>query len=347
MKRIKYFLFTILFIILFGELLFLIFPSIHSIPPPYNTAELDERLGWKPKGDYHYSGEMYSLNNQPYPIEISTNSFGFRNTGNPVISNIAILFIGDSFTQSVEVSDSKTFYSILERQLNTKVSAIGMAGYGTLQESLILEEYLDEIDPKVVVLQFCSNDFIDNEIELERKAIYYVGEKRPYLNSAKDVEIMHPLSQFHQLVNKTNFIKFCFGKWKRVKAKLNIKKRNSSELKITEEGRLYSPYQSSIAKTEFLLQKIKSRLGNQRELVVFCADDYQPQQDDIAQICKVNSISFIPFPTEKMNMENQQNQVYSIDGYHWNEAGHQIIANELDSILRIKLSDEIGDYGMY
>jgi len=57
-----------------------------------------------------------------------------------------------------------------------------------LQELMILEQSMQEIRPDLVILQFCTNDFINNSVELETLSrINNCGLRRPYLNSQGDV----------------------------------------------------------------------------------------------------------------------------------------------------------------
>jgi len=53
------------------------------------------------------------------------------------------------------------------------------------------------------------------------------------------------------------------------------------------------------------------------------------QQSDIAQICEELAIEFIKFPKTKMETARTKQAIYSIDGYHWNEKGHEIIGKEI------------------
>ena len=68
------------------------------------------------------------------------------------------------------------------RRLNVEVFAYGGSGYGTLQESLVVDHYLPIVRPDLVLLQVSYNDFINNSFELER-ASYYNNNflLRPYL----------------------------------------------------------------------------------------------------------------------------------------------------------------------
>jgi alkylation response protein AidB-like acyl-CoA dehydrogenase len=49
------------------------------------------------------------------------------------------------------------------------VQVYGGHGYGTLQEYLVIDKYIDEIKPDLILLQVCSNDFTNN-LENEAKS---------------------------------------------------------------------------------------------------------------------------------------------------------------------------------
>jgi hypothetical protein len=58
------------------------------------------------------------------------------------------------------VSDGDTYYAIIKRKLDAEVFAYGAGGFGTLQEYMILDRYVDMIHPSLILWQFCLNDFI-------------------------------------------------------------------------------------------------------------------------------------------------------------------------------------------
>jgi len=59
-----------------------------------------------------------------------------------------------------QVSDEDTYYAIIKRKLDAEVFAYGAGGFGTLQEYMILDRYVDMIHPSLILWQFCLNDFI-------------------------------------------------------------------------------------------------------------------------------------------------------------------------------------------
>ena len=318
-----------LFFIL-GEIVSRAFPKLFDPPPPYNTAELDDQLGWKQKPGYTFEGEQKSLDNVPYEVNIEFAENGFRKFDTQKTDTIPrILIIGDSFTQAIEVSNGKVFYDYLEEKNLFKVYAYGMAGYGTLQEYLILDKYYETINPSIVVLQFCSNDFIDNELELEKHSIYRVGQRRPYFASADSIFYANPLGIIERNLNKSKFLKFLNEKYLRLKAKLGIKKKKSSEELIAKEGNTFVPYKTAKKTTGQIFKKIKARIGNDTKLIIMNADAYEPQAKDLENICKLHKIPLIQFPKEAMENARSHEETYTIDGFHWNEIGHKLIGENL------------------
>ncbi|MEL6658208.1 MAG: SGNH/GDSL hydrolase family protein [Bacteroidota bacterium] len=335
MRWLGYLLYLLFMVVLLGELAFWLLP-LDRKRPPYDTAEIDRTLGWKPKADYVYDGTMQDLNGLDYAVIFSTNEDGFRRFPSAVDRNKPqVLVVGDSFTQAVEVSDNEAYYRYFEDSLNAQVYAYGMAGYGTLQELMILEQYMEEIKPDLVVLQFCSNDFIDNDLLLEQKANYQVGLRRPYLTGADAPEYRHPQGKLAGWLQHTNFLHFC---WKTVgkirRAKSTGGAGEASEEKIAKGKEADEDYARSIQTTQELLEKMKEIIGKEALLVAFSSDVFQPQYTDFNNICHAVDIPHLPFPNGVLGRARKQEEVFTHDGYHWNALGHKIMGSELAKELR-------------
>ncbi|MBK9338074.1 MAG: SGNH/GDSL hydrolase family protein [Lewinellaceae bacterium] len=168
-----------------GELFFRAFPQFVSdppAPPPYNYRVPDRTYGWLVQEGYRHTGELRDKCNTAYPISLSFGKNGFRHWGNPDVSGRKkVLFLGDSYTACAQTSDNRLFYKLLGDSLPIEVFAYGAAGYSNAQQYLVLEKFLDEVQPDLVVWQMCSNDFIDNYWELEKVAGYHVRMRRPYI----------------------------------------------------------------------------------------------------------------------------------------------------------------------
>lgn len=144
--------------------------------------QLDRELGWRATEDYQESLTGITKGGKPYSVHRSPGRHGFRHFGDVNSVKPKLLIIGDSFTQATAVSDGKTYAALVGKALGMEVFAYGAGGYGTLQEYLILDRYIDEIKPALILWQFCINDFINNDNELEQNStINNHGLTRPYL----------------------------------------------------------------------------------------------------------------------------------------------------------------------
>lgn len=100
-----------------------------------------------------------------------------------------IVCLGDSFTQGYEVEVESSFPALLEktlhdRGLRVEVLNLGVSGFGTAEELIMLTEYGLRFDPDVVVVGYYQNDpgdtvrsglyRLDEQGELERAARSYL-----------------------------------------------------------------------------------------------------------------------------------------------------------------------------
>ena len=163
----------------------------------------------------------------------------------------------------------KTYYQHLVDSLDWQVYAFGMAGYGTLQELFILEAYLDVVQPDWVLLQFCSNDFIDNDLLLERHADYQVGLRRPYYSLEEEKVIYaHPEGTMAKLVERTRFLRFLRESTRPFwEGKQEGDNPRLSEERISTGKANDSDYARSVFVTALLLERIKKQLS---EEAAFC-----------------------------------------------------------------------------
>lgn len=301
--------------------------------PPYNTAEKDSKLGWKPKENYLFDGVMKDLDKVEYKVHLTTTKNGFRQYGNPKSEKTKVFFIGDSYTQSVEVSDDKTFYKIIGDSLPIEVFAYGMAGYGQLQEYMILDEFIDEIQPDIVVLEVCSNDYIDNHYEMEMESGYKVGLRRPYLSKDGQITYAQPVPKYEKVRAYSRFLGYLMEKWHNVQQKIGV--TELAEKQTAEQGLKYDKFAYSVEITDLLLQKIANRLDKKTKLIVFDAGNYNPQASTFRELCEANKIYHTQAPVQGIiEMEHNSITVRAGDSYHWNELGHEIIAKGLMTDLR-------------
>jgi len=119
----------------------------------------DPELGWFPKEnlDTIFDGAARR-------IHVKSNSLGFRDIEHKVDERPVILFLGDSFVWGYDVEAEERFTERLrEKMPGWNILNLGVSGYGTDQELLLLKKYIGFYKPKVVFLVICvGNDLHDN-----------------------------------------------------------------------------------------------------------------------------------------------------------------------------------------
>lgn len=86
---------------------------------------------------------------------------GYRNPTNRNHAEVAL--IGDSFVEGWYVQDDETTARVLEIELQLPVANLGVAGYGTITELLVLKKESPRLKPSVIVWFFFEgNDFYED-----------------------------------------------------------------------------------------------------------------------------------------------------------------------------------------
>jgi hypothetical protein len=118
---------------------------------------------------------------------VRINSQGFRDREHDFAKpagTLRVAVIGDSFTEAFQVPQEKTFWSVMERRLQScappekvEVLSFGVSGYSTARELILLQERVWQYSPDVVILQVTTgNDIRDNSPLLGS----YRNEPLPY-----------------------------------------------------------------------------------------------------------------------------------------------------------------------
>jgi len=312
----------------------------HSAKVPETAGEfrLDERLGWRATENYQFSGTLKDAADKPYAVQIATNRYGFRMFGEVNSPKKKIMVIGDSLTQAVAVSNDKTYYALISKRLPVEIFAYGCGGYGTLQEYMILDEYVDMIKPDIIIWQFCSNDFINNDYELELNSTRNNnGTRRPYL--ASDGRIFYAVPTRYKIISfmreyinpHSKLSAFIFKRADRLLAYLT--RDMTVENDITAEGSGHSGFKRSSRITARIMQMVRERTPHTR-ILVFCSDDANPFYDEIKKIVQQNHMEFIDgIPQAIQEANKPANTTYAADKAHWNELGHKIVAEKIIEYL--------------
>lgn len=109
--------------------------------------------------------------NTTYVWHVAINALGFRGP-QPNLADtnaLRVLLLGDSFTFGYGVEYEQTFGAILQSNLwaagvTTIVFNAGVTGWGSAQQFLFAADYFELLRPDVIVVTFCENDPIEDEI---------------------------------------------------------------------------------------------------------------------------------------------------------------------------------------
>ncbi len=145
------------------------------LPPPYapTAGELfacHNTLGWS--GTPNFTEIIEDPN---FRQELTFNSLGMHDTEHSLeksADSFRILWLGDSFIQAVQVSETETAHQVLEDHLNqqqsngqpkVEVLSSGVINWGTNQQLIYYREQGRLYEPDLVLLAFyIGNDFSDN-----------------------------------------------------------------------------------------------------------------------------------------------------------------------------------------
>ncbi len=321
------------------EIIFRFNPQWVADPPapaPHNYRVPDNTYGWHVQEGYQYQGTMRDKCDTSYALNISFGKNGFRRWGNPAVTDKKkVLFLGDSYTAAVQTGDDHLFYKIIGDSLPFEVFAFGAAGFGSTQQAMFLEKYVNEVKPDIVVWQFCCNDFLDNYWELEKAAVYHVRMKRPYTQEDGRIVYRWAAEYPRSVKPYSYFLYFVLRRIAESAGTFDQAPKEPAEKFIGEQGLAYPLFAKSVKMTDAVIKKVKSILPASTKLIAFDADGYQPQYDQFKRLCSENNIPFVDGLANKVSdAENKGQCVRSDDGYHWNNQGNTMVAQFLINYLR-------------
>lgn len=168
MKRIALILVSIGFSLVLIEIALRLF-----FPQPLGPVQfaVDPDLGFIPVPNQKAVRTLPGV----YAYRYSNNSMGLRGPEIHAKTKPRILVLGDSFTYGIGVNDEETFCSILQSLLpGNEIINAGNGGKGTDYALKFYRTKGKPLDPDVVVLVFCGNDFSDNQLN-----VYYSPDLTP------------------------------------------------------------------------------------------------------------------------------------------------------------------------
>lgn len=273
-------------------------------------APLDPRYGWR--GDF---------------IE-----------GDPASPRPRALVVGDSFTDAAGVPPGERFHAALGRELGFETWAYSAPGWGTLQEALLIDDVIDRVRPDLIVLQVCSNDFLNNDWELEFGSYRNNNlSVRPYWEDGR-VAWRAP----GRFVRARRFLaeRSALAVWLNARVRrlgLLLEQRHwvsGSEQSIVREGRAWPPFARAVRTTEALVARIATR-GGGRSLLLLPVDAYPRYAVEWRALAARQGLPLLTDAVERVEAaERGGARVRQPDGAHWSAEGHAVVGQALVSWVR-------------
>jgi hypothetical protein len=129
--------------------------------------EFDEHSGWRGKPDAR--SRFTTMN---FDVFVSHDHNGFRRSGydrpietDTTSKNPIVWVLGDSGTWGWGIEDGKTYVELLNRMSDdgTRYRNLGHCGFSSVQQYLMLKDLFEEgKKPKEVVVMVCNNDLTEN-----------------------------------------------------------------------------------------------------------------------------------------------------------------------------------------
>lgn len=257
--------------------------------------------------------------------------------GDPLTKKFKIFFVGDSYTDGCGVKTEDMYFSVVKKNLGVEVFAYGGKGYGTLQEYLVIDRYIDRIKPDLIVLQVCANDFINNVWALEKASYLNNNDTlRPYYENGS-IQYHYPgapvlLKKY--IIPYSRVVYIMSKVMNRFLALLAQKMIiNSIEFEIVKNNIELEQFRQSTIITSELIDRLKKRC-NKVPFVVFPIDYIEPYFNQFRMIFKNKSIEFIEgIPKITYDAKTQDNKLLLKNG-HWNENGNKIIGEYLAEYIK-------------
>jgi lysophospholipase L1-like esterase len=327
-----------IFAILLAAIFCLDFLFLNQASRAVSPYRPDDQIGWIPKENFHRSFKQKDLDGKEYDVQFFTYTDGFRAYGDIDSNKVKILIVGDSFTGDPYTGNDDAYFSVMKKTLRSKFDkeielfVIGASGYGTLQEFLIIERYAKRINPDILVLQFCSNDFGNNSIEIENNQI------------VKNQSYFRPYFVNDNIVFNDNFMaklyRFIYFH-SRIIRRLDIIKQRilyyiydgyGPEVSQEEGNRLKK---ESISTTKIIMSKFSTIGLIDTKFITFNCDTEDDEATRIWKDIALNSgFLVLETPSRAFEAAEKNNRtVRHADGGHLNILGNKITGEELAAQL--------------
>ena len=301
------------------------------MPPFYKAA----RYGWKVPENTTFKQLVEDSPGNFRQVTVTYFKNGFKRWADPGTKKRKIFILGDSFTELICVSTGEEWYSYLEDKFSeSEFFVYGARGFSSLQEFMVLSDYIGIIKPDMIILQFCYNDFVDNLRGLGLKWYPFNNHGvRPYLENGKIVyRLSVPfcwlrehsftadllLYAYDWIMQKLQSGDFCAVTKKRDFLLKNAAKMDKEMQRLNNEAFIV---------TGEIMDMIKRKTDN---IPVYFMDVSEPDDAGGKYVCERAGFKYIPGFMEYLTSKEREGFCVIMPGdRHWNALGNKFVGEKL------------------
>jgi hypothetical protein len=286
-------------------------------------------------------------------VTVTYDQRGYRNA--TALSRVDIVLIGDSYVEGDYVSDDQIVSRLLQARLRQPVANLGVAGYGTAQELVVLKLDAMPLEPSVVIWFFFEGNDLYNDHEFENtllaprdvRAAAWTGRHGWWRRSLVRNAHAQLRLLLYSLVpsycpyfgtmavgphrgQKVLFAReaafpwtdFERGRWERAQHTLR------EAVRVTREHNvklllIYVPIKFRVYR-DFVKLTPQSELGKWT---------LWPLPDVFAQFCRAEGLACLDLTGLLRSSVQDGDMPYALADSHWSPNGHQLIAQHLEEAL--------------
>lgn len=256
-----------------------------------------------------------------------------------------IFIVGDSFTEGNGIDKENIYYSVLKKKLDADFFIYAGLGYGTTQELLVMQNYIDLVRPDLIIFQITGNDIINNNQSLEKNS--YLNNNRmlrPYYVDGK-IKFLYPSSlglTRYIIECKSRFFYRFFSKTDTVNRLLASKGMIKTTESSLENSIDFKDYKESLETTRQLVEHILS-LSKGIPIIFLPANEGEDSFYLLFKNKTGNNVYWLDQPfiniLKKVSMGEN---VLQEDGNHFNELGHKYFGEDLlKNLIEEKIVPEL------
>ncbi|HYC55943.1 MAG TPA: SGNH/GDSL hydrolase family protein [Candidatus Binatia bacterium] len=315
----------------------------------YSIEEPDPELGFRLRPNLR--GVSLTLEDAGLSTRYETDERGFRNAGRDYAA-ADVFVLGDSFTFGVWVERARTFYGLLETELERPVITLGVEGYGLAQYRILARRYLPAFRPRLAVLCIFANDLRGTPAP-DYLAGWYDAEGWSYFADAA-----YPKTSVLQ--NSSRIL----GQWLRAEP---APRKTSQGLSLFRAGMVSPDYLSSSKAQQVeqaLADIIEVARSNDVTLQVFLfpskesayrtdyrklypphdgrgRDGVAEEEEGYERLCRLAARHGVACadltPQFRARVDAGSAPLYFADDGHWNELGHEVAAGAMLPLVQTAL----------